>query len=105
MARLETVFLRTLRGLDSNQLDEITADGHAFASRQWFELLESLDLNEITQGDVELAFATVFVDGNPELIQPIMPAHGSGIHFLYSLRRYYFETWIEEASSPSARQA
>jgi hypothetical protein len=97
MARLETVFLRTLRGLDANQLDEITADGHAFASRRWFELLESLDLNEITQGEVELAFATVYVDGNPELIQPIMRARGSGIHFLYSLRRFYFETWIEEA--------
>ena len=97
MVRLETVFLPTVRGIDPDQLDEITADGRVFASRQWFELLESLDLDEVTQGEVQLAFATVFADGRPELVQPVLRAKGSGMYFLYSLRRYYFEYWIEEA--------
>jgi uncharacterized protein len=97
MVRLETVFLPSLRGLDADQIDEIGADGRVFANRFWFELLESLDLDEITQGDVQLSFATVFADGKPELIQPLLRARGSGVYFLYSLRRFYFEYWIEEA--------
>jgi hypothetical protein len=97
MARLETVFLPTLRGLDAEQVDEIAADGRVFADRKWFAFLEALDLDEITQGEVRLSFAAVFVDGKPELIQPLLRARGSGVYFLYSLRRYYFEYWIEEA--------
>jgi len=97
MARLETVFLPSIRGLDAEQLEEIGADGRVFAGPSWFELLETLDLNEITQGQVELSFAVVYADGRPELIQPLLRARGSGVYFLYSLRRYYFEYWIEEA--------
>lgn len=97
MVRLETVFLSSVRGLDPVQVEEITADGRVFASPSWFEFLESLDLDEITQGDVQLSFATVFADGVPQLIQPVLRARGSGVYFLYSLRRYYFEYWIEEA--------
>jgi hypothetical protein len=97
MPRLKVTLLDSLDCIDAETMDEITADGHTFASSGWFRLLASSDLSALTGGTVQLAFATVFADEVPICLCPVLRAKGEGIYFVYSLRRFYFEHWIEEA--------
>lgn len=97
MAVLRTTFVPNLTTICDEVLDEITADGHTFASTAWYRFLDSLPLQEIVGGDVELSYAVVWAGETPVCVTPVLRARGQGVYFVYSLRRYYFEHWIEEA--------
>lgn len=97
MSAIRTTILDNLQSLSDDVLDEITADGHTFASTCWYRLLDSLDLSSIVGGMVRLKYALVTCRDVPVCVTPILHASGPGVYFAYSLRRYYFEHWIEEA--------
>ena len=97
MARLRTTIVSTLRSISDEDLEEITADGQVFASAEWYRLLDRLDPTALIGGQVDLRFAVVTADDVPIAIAPILRASGDGVYFVYSLRRYFFEHWIEEA--------
>lgn len=97
MAVLSTQLLENLHSLSDEDLDEITADGHTFARTQWYRLLDSLPLDSIIGGQVRMQYAVVRHGDCPICVTPILRSTGAGVYFAYSLRRYYFEHWIEEA--------
>ncbi|QDU60156.1 hypothetical protein Pan216_09930 [Planctomycetes bacterium Pan216] len=94
---MNTAVVSSIADISDDDLDEITADGHVFASTSWYRMLERLDLRTIVGGDVELYFVVVRADDRPVAVCPLLRARGEGVYFVYSLRRYYFEHWIEEA--------
>lgn len=98
MAKLRTELLGSLRGLPRAELEEVTADGHTFASAAWYQLLEQSDLRTIIGGQTDLAFLVTWADDAVVAACPVLRVKGAGAYFLYSLRRYYFEHWIEEAT-------
>lgn len=97
MARLWTTVLPSLAAIPDDELDEITADGRQFADRPWLRLLEDLDLPRVAGGRLELGFVVAFCGATPVAVCPLLRARGEGLHFLYSIRQFYFEHWIEEA--------
>lgn len=97
MGRLRTAIVENLRELPGEWLDEITADGQTFAASAWYRLLDQLTLGELIGGRIELSYAVATVDELPIAVCPILRASGEGVYFVYSLRQFYFEHWIEEA--------
>lgn len=97
MRKLSTQFVDDLNVLDEATLDEITADGHTFARSSWLRLVGSLDLSKLVGGSLSLRFAVTFAGSHPVAVCPVLRISGPGQYFVYSLRRYYFEHWIEEA--------
>ena len=97
MVKLGTELVPTLAAIPDEVLAEITADGHTFAGAAWYRMLESLQLPTLLGGQPRLWFAVVCADETPVCVCPILRASGQGIYFVYSLRRYFFEHWIEEA--------
>lgn len=83
--------------LPEDVLGEVTADGHTFASLEWYRFLESIDLADVAGGQVRLDYAVVHADEQPVCVCPVLRARGQGIYFAYSIRRYYFEHWVEES--------
>ncbi len=98
-AELRTSIRQSLAGLSDESLSVIAADGDPFASIRWYRLLERLDLPAITSGDVDLKFAVVSAAGAPVAVCPVLRARGASLFEIYSLRRYYFEIWIEHVRS------
>ena len=94
---MQTQIEPTLASLSDASLRAITADGHTFASAEWFRLLERLDLSALTGGHVTLQFAIVTADSEPVALCPVLRARGPGLYPLYSIRRYYFEGLFEQA--------
>lgn len=97
MPSLRTVWLRSLEAISDDQLDEIAADGHTFARTEWYRLLDRAPLSDWTGGDVALGYVAVFEGERPVALCPVFRTRGRGVYFAYSIRRYYFEHWIEEA--------
>ena len=92
-----TSWHRSLDWLAEDDLAEICADGHTFADARFLRLVDALDLPAVTGGDVTLSFVTVWAGRTPVALCPVLRCRGTGVHFLYSLRRFYFEHWIEDA--------
>lgn len=97
MSALRMTLVDNLNHFSNETLDEITADGRTFSNTQWYRLLDSLSLDAVIGGQVQLQYAVVQHGSTPVCVAPILHAKGPGVYFAYSLRRYYFEHWIEEA--------
>lgn len=95
--RLRAELLKDFSSFPDDALGEITADGNTFASLEWYRFLERLELSEIVGGQVRLAYAAVYADDQPVCVCPVLRARGQGLYFAYSIRRYYFEHWIEKS--------
>lgn len=93
---LQTRFEPTLDALADEDLRAITAAGHPFASAAWYRMLERLDLPAVTGGSVQLQFAVVSAGGTPVAICPLLRAQGPNLYPIYSIRRFYFESWLPE---------
>jgi hypothetical protein len=89
----------------SDDVEEITADGHTFASPEWYRLIDQLDLSTVAGGSPTLRYLVAGGQSGPFAACPLLYARGAGIYFLYSLRQYFFEHWIDEAIriNPSER--
>lgn len=96
--RLRVRIVDDLKALDDARLDEICADGHAFANRRWFRLMDSIDLSVVVGGRPRLRYALVKLDHRPIAVCPLLRVRGNGAYFVYSLRQYYFEHWLDEAA-------
>lgn len=97
MAQLHITTVPTLAAIGERCLDEITADGHVFATTAWYRLLDRLDLSAIVGGSVELRYVVATAKATPIAVCPLLRVQGHGAYFAYSLRRYYFEHWIDDA--------
>ena len=96
MVALRTNFVTDLSALSDESLSEVTADGHSFSSAEWYRLIDGVNLSRLTGGNVRLAYAVTTEDGRPNSLVPLMRISGRGAYFAYSIRRYYFERWMEE---------
>lgn len=96
-AKLEFRWINSLVSLTQSELREICADGHVFASPGWMTLVDRLNLSEVIGGQIELRFLVGYVGTTPVAVCPVMRARGEGVYFVYSMRQYFFEHWIEEA--------
>lgn len=72
MATLRTILAPDLASVSADAFEEITADGHVFASAAWYRLLEQLDLSSLIGGQVELQFAIVTADDAPVAVCPVL---------------------------------
>lgn len=97
MAHLKSTILDSLDSIPPDILDEITADGHTFGNSGWYRLLDALDLPKLVGGQIELRWVVTTADELPIAVTPLLRARGEGIYFVYSLRKFFFEHWIEEA--------
>jgi predicted N-acyltransferase len=96
MVRIETSLIAGRSGLTPDELAEIAADGHLFASIDWLEMLEELRLGPIIGGAVSLGFAVTREDQRPVALIPLLRIHGRGTFASYSIRKHYFEKWMED---------
>lgn len=96
MGTLRAELRPDLSRLDEHALAEVTADGHTFASAEWYRFLESIDLSLVAGGDTKLAFAVVTEADRPVCVCPVLRVRGPGVFFAYNLRRYFFDHWIGE---------
>lgn len=87
----------SLAGISDELLSEVTADGHTFANKSWFRLLDALPLSDVIGGTINLRWLVASVENTPIAVCPLMRATGDGVYFIYSLRQYFFEHWVDEA--------
>lgn len=97
IGELQTGIHSTLESLPAGSLEAITAYGDTFAGAQWYRMLDRLDLSDIMGGEIDLKFAVTSADGTPVALCPLVRARGSDLGESYNFRRYYFESWIEQA--------
>lgn len=97
MDRLKTVFVDNLKDIDDGRLDEIAADGHTFANRRWFRMLDAAGLANIIGGKPALQYAVVKHNHLPIAVCPVLRVSGDGAYFVYSIQQFYFEHWLDEA--------
>lgn len=96
MVTIRTSLVTDLSTISDESLSEITADGHSFSSAEWYRLVSGTDISRLTGGDVRLGFAVTTENDRPVSLVPLMRIRGRGAYFAYSIRRYYFERWMEE---------
>ena len=96
MLRIETSLVAGRSGLSPDELAEIAADGHTFASADWIRLLESTDLSRMIGSPCSLGFAITRENRRPVALVPLLLMRGRSRYAPYSIRRHYFETWVDE---------
>jgi len=95
MGELQTSIEPNLSALSDQDLEALTAGSGPFSSAGWYRMLERLDLPGVIGGDVELEFALVSSGGVPVAVSPLLRARGASLFEPYSVRRFYFESWVE----------
>ncbi len=96
----ETTIEESLFGYPERQIESVSSNASIFFDLRWFRFLESLDLSHVVGGDVTFRYVVVTYRGNGQLaaICPFLVCRNPNIYFLYSMDKYFFLNWAEEAS-------
>ena len=104
--------VESLRGFSDEALNRVTSSAGVFCDRRWFRMLDSLDTSALVGGRVEQAYVVATrardrdsrvesrVTGEPsELLAvcPFMITRSPDVYFFYSLDKFFFSHWPEEA--------
>jgi predicted N-acyltransferase len=96
MTDLRVRYEPSLRSLSASRIAAITSAELAFASCEWLQMVERLDLATIVGGEVDLQYAIVEEQGTPVAICPLTSARGAEVVATYNFRRYYFKYFFRE---------
>jgi len=91
-----TEIVDSLRNIDDETLDRITAEAGAWLDRRWFRLLDSIELPPLMKGEGTLRYVLVKRDSIPVAVCPFLITRSKSIFFQYSLEKFFFTAWQEE---------
>lgn len=103
----ETRIEESLFGYPEQQIESVSRNASIFFDLRWFRFLESLDLSQVMGGDVTFHYVVVTCRENGQLaaICPFLICRNPNIYFLYSLDKYFFLNWAEEAARVDPERA